>query len=65
MLRTEIAHRVNLKFAPDIRFRWTTGSRRPPRSTRCCARPRCSATSQAPIHADDDQLDDDKNDGEA
>ena len=49
MLRTEIAHRVNLKFAPDIRFRLDDRLEEVvARSTPCSARPRCSATSPSP-----------------
>ena len=43
-LRGEIAHRINLKFAPDIRFPSTSDLRRPNASTNCCARRRSSAT---------------------
>ena len=35
-IRGEVAHAVNLKFAPDIRFRATRRSRRRAASTSCC-----------------------------
>ena len=40
-LRGEIAHRVNLKFAPDIRFRVDERFEEAERIESCCARRRC------------------------
>ena len=46
-LRGEIAHRVNLKFAPDIRFRLDERSTKRNGSRSCCERLRSSAISSA------------------
>ncbi len=43
-IRGEVAHAVNLKFAPDIRFRRTRVSRRRRASTVCSTATRCGAT---------------------
>jgi ribosome-binding factor A len=42
-LRAEIAHRINLKFAPDIAFGWMIVLPRPSALTSCCTLRRCSA----------------------